>query len=257
MQMSHNSYLTTLIEELEKAILLARKMEESGKQPAIEQAILLEKLRNAYDFLLFQNSKIISEPTVSTEEKADFNQHIASTPSRPTETIFVPNVDVKNNPAKVTINEIENIRPKEIPSSGSEKRVTKSDSRVNPTPPVKVEDKAAKPTETLGEKLRSGRRFLNEFLAENTEKHDVASMMQSKPIKDLNKAIGINDKFLFTRELFGGDSQRFQDTIHDLNSMNTIEEALIYVGDNFDWQANDQTVIKLIELLQRRFIIQP
>jgi hypothetical protein len=252
--MSHNSYLTTLIEELEKAILLARKMEESGSQPAIEQAILLEKLRNTYDLVLFQDPNSFPKASDNLE---NINHPDQKSSIQPPKILFEPKKKTKTTSDKDMVEE-STIHSSKIESSATLKEkpakaiATKIDS-----PTVTSENKAAKQSETIGEKLRSGKRFLNEYLIENTDKHDLASLMQTKPIKDLSKAIGINDKFLFTRELFGGDSQQFQNVIHALNNMNSIEEALIYVGDNFDWQASDPTVIKLIELLQRRFINQP
>lgn len=252
--MSQKSYLSNLIEELEKAILLAHKMEESGKQPAIEQAILLEKLRNAYNLVLFQDEKTDTEPHVYKADTSDSAESRASHSFAEKPTTFTSNEVVKNTPVTTTVEKPKEQQQEHVNPPVQEKKVIKPSAKVNPVPPTKKEEKS---TETLGETLRAGKRFLNEYLAENTDRQDLATRMQTKPIKDLSKAIGINDKFLFTRELFGGDSQQFQDTIHAINEMSTIEEALIYVGDNFDWQANDSTVIKLIELIQRRFIIQP
>ena len=59
------------------------------------------------------------------------------------------------------------------------------------------------------------------------------SKLQNKPITDLAKAIGINDKFLFIKELFGGDSDLYNQTIKHLNHFTDLNEAIIYLQENF------------------------
>ncbi|MDR2293370.1 MAG: hypothetical protein LBE11_07860 [Prevotellaceae bacterium] len=101
-------------------------------------------------------------------------------------------------------------------------------------------------TSTLGETLQKSKRFLSDDFAE--------SDVLLTPIKDLTKGIGLNDKFLFAKELFGGNAQQFSKTVTAINDMNSIEDALEYIKNNFSWQDNSPVVKHFITLVRRRFM---
>jgi hypothetical protein len=77
--------------------------------------------------------------------------------------------------------------------------------------------------------------------------------MQSKPIKDLSKAIGVNDKFLFIRELFDGNKEHYHEAIQLLNEIPDYEEAENYLKETFDWNWEAPVTKKFIELIKRKF----
>ena len=59
-------------------------------------------------------------------------------------------------------------------------------------------------------------------LLEKTEDNSLAARLQRKPVSDLISAIGINDKFLFLNELFGGSMEKYNKSIRSLNSFSTL-----------------------------------
>ena len=71
-------------------------------------------------------------------------------------------------------------------------------------------------------------------------------------ISDLRKAIGINDKFLMVRDLFGGDSDRYEATIETLNEFEDLDECMIYIVENFAWNPDSEGAKLLISLLERK-----
>jgi hypothetical protein len=73
------------------------------------------------------------------------------------------------------------------------------------------------------------------------------------PIENLAKGIGLNDKFLFSKELFDGNSQKFNAAINAINAMNSFEEAEEYINANFSWQQNN-VVKHFMNLVRRRFL---
>ena len=85
-------------------------------------------------------------------------------------------------------------------------------------------------------------------------KKDIASVLKSKPISDLTKAIGINDKFLFTKELFGGNAEVYAKTIKKLNDFDNINDAIIFIQDNFSWDDGNEAADQLIELVRRKLL---
>lgn len=72
-------------------------------------------------------------------------------------------------------------------------------------------------------------------------------------VEDIRQAISLGDRFLFQRELFGGNGELMQKTLDEINSLNSLSEAMDYVLDNFDWD-KESTAVQLFEnVLKRRF----
>lgn len=71
-------------------------------------------------------------------------------------------------------------------------------------------------------------------------------------IADLRKAIGLNDKFLMIRDLFGGDAARYEDTIDTLNEFDDLDECMIYIVENFRWNPDSEGAKLLVSLLERK-----
>lgn len=72
-------------------------------------------------------------------------------------------------------------------------------------------------------------------------------------VDDIRQAISLGDRFLFQRELFGGNGELMQRTLDDINALGTLSEAIEYVNDNFEWD-QESTAVQLFEnVLKRRF----
>lgn len=83
---------------------------------------------------------------------------------------------------------------------------------------------------------------------------DVASeLRRSEPVTDLRRAIGINDKFLMIRDLFGGDAASYEAAIGALNDFDDFDECMIHIAENYTWNANSDGAKFLMELLERKF----
>ena len=72
-------------------------------------------------------------------------------------------------------------------------------------------------------------------------------------VEDIRQAISLGDRFLFQRELFGGNGELMQNTLDELNELGSLNEAMEYVAENFDWD-KESTAVQLFEnALKRRF----
>ena len=98
--------------------------------------------------------------------------------------------------------------------------------------------------ESLNDKLKHGKTELVEVLKET-------------PVKDLRKAIGINDRFLFINELFRGDEAMYERSIKTINSFNIYPEAEYWINRELKikvgWSADNATVQHFDHLVKRRF----
>ena len=71
-------------------------------------------------------------------------------------------------------------------------------------------------------------------------------------ITDIRKAIGLNDKFLMIRDLFGGDANLYEDTINHLNEYDGLDECMIFIVENFRWNPDSEGAKLLVSLLERK-----
>ena len=99
-------------------------------------------------------------------------------------------------------------------------------------------------TESLNDKLKQGKAELIEVLKET-------------PIKDLRKAIGINDRFLFINDLFRGDEVMYERSIKTINSFNIFPEAEYWITrelkTKLGWDTELPVVVQFDQLVKRRF----
>jgi len=119
------------------------------------------------------------------------------------------------------------------------------------TPPA--EEKISEAT-ILAERFQGEKTFINERLAQQANKEDLSTKLQSKPIDDIANAIGINDKYKLIRELFNGKPEIFNQTIEKLNTASNFNEAFNYISSNFEWEMEDEPVQFLLDLVRRKFI---
>lgn len=113
-----------------------------------------------------------------------------------------------------------------------------------PTPTADENDYELDSPETLGDKLQQ------------EEDHSLAAKLQHESLNDLRTAIGINDKFLFVNELFGGSMEKYNKSIDNLNDLKTLNGALIYMNElriELQWNSNNEAYKKLLELVHRKF----
>jgi hypothetical protein len=85
----------------------------------------------------------------------------------------------------------------------------------------------------------------------------VADRLSAKPVGDLRKSIGINERFTLINELFGGNQQLFMESIDKINNVNAYDEArkMLYeeLAGKLKWNTEGNTFHVLDELVKRRF----
>jgi hypothetical protein len=84
----------------------------------------------------------------------------------------------------------------------------------------------------------------------------LADKIHQGQIKDLRKALPLHEKFRFINELFKGLSADFDDAMHQFEQAGTTENALALLYEfqgQHGWDSEHPLVIKLIELIEKRF----
>lgn len=83
---------------------------------------------------------------------------------------------------------------------------------------------------------------------------DVATELKRRePVTDLERAIGINDKFLMIRDLFNGDAAAYETAIRTLNGFEELDDCMIHIAEHYAWNPNSDGAKLMAELLERKF----
>ena len=69
------------------------------------------------------------------------------------------------------------------------------------------------------------------------------------PVYDATSAFSINDRFLFLRELFDNDQQKFDETINHIKTLKSIEEVTSYVSGELHWDMSSDVVVEFMRLI--------
>ena len=103
----------------------------------------------------------------------------------------------------------------------------------------------------------TGKTTLHDKMSSGKTERSVASHLQSKPLTDLKKSIGINERFVFVKELFNGDQKLYNQHIELLNNFSAYEEARLHLFENLalqmEWNMEGKLFMELSELIRRRF----
>lgn len=96
---------------------------------------------------------------------------------------------------------------------------------------------------------------LNEKLKQS--KIDLGESLTEAPIRDLRKAIGVNDRFLFINDLFRGDEAVYERSIKTINGFSIFPEAEYWIQRELKvkngWDDNEELVKQFYQLVKRRF----
>jgi hypothetical protein len=86
---------------------------------------------------------------------------------------------------------------------------------------------------------------------------ELASSLKGEPVKDLKKAIGINDRYVFISELFRGDEAMYERCIKTINNFRILPEAEYWMERELKlklgWDETKQPSKHFFQLVKRRF----
>jgi hypothetical protein len=86
---------------------------------------------------------------------------------------------------------------------------------------------------------------------------EVATVLEKSPIKDLKKAINVNDRYLFINELFRGDEAMYERSLKTIQGFSILPEAIFWIQRELKvklgWQEGSPAVKLFDQLVSRRF----
>jgi len=246
-----------IIKEIQEIYSFINRFENPNQIHQIDIDLAMSKVRNLYDILLKLNAHDTYVSEYQSKEKLTINK-----PSEKQEFERIEEV-IQKEPQKTTKTpetkqEIENeliIKEIKKPEIKKEIEPVKKIAFIEEEKPKKVQEKQKKQessSEIMADKFQS-KTYMHDTFTKGSSDKNVSSKMKSKPITDINSAIGLNDKFVYVRELFNGNKDQFVETIQLLNNFDTFENALDYLQENFKWDYEEPIVVKLVELVRRKY----
>lgn len=250
--MNKNELVKAILKNIQDISSIKPRFDDASKIHQIDIDLALSKVRNLYDLLLNINSTDTYIPDYKEEEILTNSEQVEVKPARPAGGI---EESPKKEIIKETVEEpkiIEEVIPEpeftiEKPSGDDSKTEHKSETTVH-----ELKQNGNSP-EILADKFQS-KKFVHDNISKTNLKKDVSAKMQSKPIKDINAGIGLNDKFIFIRELFENNKEHYHETIQVLNNFDTYENALEFLKENFNWEQDNPNFERLKELVRRKYI---
>jgi hypothetical protein len=90
-----------------------------------------------------------------------------------------------------------------------------------------------------------------------SEVADLKSAINDAPVRDLKKAIGVNDRYVFINQLFRGDEVMYERSIKTINGFRILPEAEYWMERELKvklgWDENRETTRHFYQLVKRRF----
>jgi len=258
--MYHRNYTTYLQKELDFLKLLVSRFHEQENVNGLELDVALQKTQDVYERLLrlkltpedegdpLQKTKpAVSEKVIVPKQVAvePEKKIIEETPKKITKEEPVPLHEYVPTPAPTPI-------PTPAPTPAPTPTSTPAPTPIPNSVKEKKQQSDVSKSSILAEKISpSDFHPINETLAQK-KSGDLSSRLQTTPLTSISSGIGVNDMFLYVRELFKGDNDLYNKTVQRLDSSDSLKSALEFIQQNFDWNEDSETTQKFIHLIYRR-----
>ncbi len=99
-------------------------------------------------------------------------------------------------------------------------------------------------------------RTLNDQLTAG-QRATLADIHQHQKIANIKSYIGVNQRFMFIRELFGNNAEAYNQALDELEQQNTYIEAFNYLRNHYAqpnrWKMDSEEVVEFLEIIAKRF----
>lgn len=264
-----------LKQRLQRVLQILEDAEREGGLCDLERDIVLGELREAYAELKFSDKRDVCSAEMAMKP-LNVEPEIADDTEEPeveVELLFEEDVEEEQSVAEKAIEPT--TEPKEEPKAET-KEEPKTEPKEEPKTETKEEPKEApkaEPSEELSSLVshlpsKKSSPLLSLYDDEHApvigeQFHDKASVAdtiacprgvaESAPVLSLREAIGVADKFMLIRELFGGDAEAYDAAIDALDRQPSFDDCVIYISENFAWRAQSEATKFVMSLLQRKF----
>jgi hypothetical protein len=264
-----------LLETMHEQLVHIKQYE--NKIPQIELDLLLSNLRQTYEFV-YQLNKINQKDTVNLPS-INAIPEVVPVPAQKESSFRIKNTSLPFevpffNKFKKEVNESNAAESVHAPTPAllfdmpantenqealtlAREKIFKEETQVKKTNPLKkivglFEDNMPG-ADVFGESFS----ILDKFIKKK-EDNSLVEKLRHTPISDLRTAVGVNEKFQYINELFGGNYDDYNASIELLNKCKSFTDAEIFIAENifdkYKWEAENRNVANFMDLVERRFL---
>jgi hypothetical protein len=228
--MDFNATIDLIIKDIDEAREIIDDLKKYPGVPVFQVELAKSKCKSAGEVIALLKSLRDNIPLVKEEPVQSLQQ------KRLPEEDKAPVISARINPP--VDEKLKDIIPVEITPPASEKK--KESKEV----PKKSRDSAI-----IADKFSHLSNRFNEQLGSTKNDDD---LLKSKPLTSLSEAIGVNDRFLFIREIFDDNKDAYTQAISRLDNAESLTDAraviMSYTGDNNE----NEAVKQLLDLVKRK-----
>jgi hypothetical protein len=245
--MDFNATIDLIIKDLEEAGIIIEDLKKYPGVPAIQVELAKSKCRsagelmallkntNTADIQSIENPIIASKPKEIIEKKSSVNKLTVKEAIPATEQLVSESA---NKTQLVPENDI------------SLKNPVKTEEARNPEPVEELRKKGD--SAILADKFSHLAGSFNEQLGVGKTRDNFNEPGPVKPIGKLSEAIGINDKFLFTREIFRNSTDSYSQAITRLDNVTSLDDAKAVIMSYTENSNENEAVKQLLDLVKRK-----
>ena len=240
-------------EEIAPAVEETPAVEEE-KAPAVEETPEVEEEKPASKQASLFDMEVVRRPRSSSSRRVIMSLYGESTPAPQSEKsekvekiekIDTPVEPANAEPAPAPIEEPapEPIEPQK------EEPIESATLAVSVAERLAAAQSESQP-QILGEVIGAGTTTLAEAVAAS---QPMVQTVQNDRVNSLRNAIGINDRFILIRDLFGGDGAAFERAMDELDAFDDFNECLVYMS-TYRWNPNSDGARMLMDLITRKLL---
>lgn len=254
--MDFNATIDLIINDLEEARRIIDDLKSYPGVPALQIELAKAKCKSAGEIIALLKEK--QEPAAENKE---IYQVIAELKKKDTDKIVsepekIETKEIISEPVKEVTDQIitETEKEENIPQNKEKELRSETPKKPSESEREIAGQHAKKQADSsiLADTFSHLSSRLNEQMVIKKSDGDISGMLKTKPLISLSEAIGVNDRFMYVREIFNGNREAYNEALAKLEKVENLSDAraviMSYKGDNEECEAVEQ----LINLVKRK-----
>ena len=229
--------------ELPIAPIAPVEEDEDDDEPEVEVELIFNEEDDEEET---ENGEQIVESSEELEERREEIEENLSTLNSELSTVEEENLSTLNSELSTAEDEYLSTLNSQLSTAEDEYLSTLNSQLSTPKRSALLSLYDDEPTPVIGEQFREAPSVADTIACPK-------GVAECTPISSLREAIGVADKFMIIRELFGGDGAAYEAAIVALDAQPSFEDCLIYISEHYAWRPNNEGTKTLMALLQRKF----
>ena len=230
--MDFNATIELIIKDLNDVCKIIDDFKSYSGIPELHIELAKAKCKSSAEIIaLLKNNETIAKKSLFEKEKITEKELI---------TIEETIVEEKKTPEKT---------PKDIVEQPVEEITKEAEVKQSAEKVVKTQPK---PSSIIADNFNDMSARINEQLGSRSGKDDVMEIIKSKSISNLHSAIGLNDRFLLIREIFGGDKNKYEQATIKLETVTSIVDAKAIISEYSNPDDENEAMTLLFDLIKRK-----